>query len=139
MRPTRLAVVLPAVAALSCSTPSPVPSQLPPPPTTTVPAPATSTPPPPATGAPTAAAPTTAPPAGAKTCTVPNVVGMVHQTAQDTMQAAGLYRLREEDATGQGRLLVVDRNWTTTAQSVPAGQEVSCDTVIMLSAKKIGE
>ncbi|CAL9655397.1 hypothetical protein SUDANB95_06739 [Actinosynnema sp. ALI-1.44] len=83
--------------------------------------------------APPAAAPTT------KTCTVPDVVGMVHQTAQDTMQAAGLYRLREEDATGQGRVLVVDRNWTTTAQSVPAGSVVDCATEVLLSAKKTGE
>ncbi|CCH27602.1 hypothetical protein ABZ816_07980 [Actinosynnema sp. NPDC047251] len=64
---------------------------------------------------------------------------MVHQTAQDTMQAAGFYRLREEDATGQGRLLVVDRNWTTTAQNVEAGKEIPCDTVVVLSAKKTGE
>ena len=30
---------------------------------------------------------------------VPNVVGIDHQLAQDTMQAAGLYNLAEEDAT----------------------------------------
>ncbi|ONI86348.1 hypothetical protein ALI22I_26415 [Saccharothrix sp. ALI-22-I] len=75
----------------------------------------------------------------AKTCTVPDVVGMVHQSAQDTMQAAGLYRLREEDATGQNRVLVLDRNWTTTAQDVAAGQVVPCDTEITLLAKKTGE
>ncbi|MEU4801233.1 hypothetical protein [Actinosynnema sp. NPDC023587] len=67
------------------------------------------------------------------------MVGLVHQTAQDTMQAAGLYRLKEEDATGQGRLLVVDRNWTTTAQNVEAGKEVPCDTEIVLAARKTGE
>ncbi|MEV8438270.1 PASTA domain-containing protein [Actinosynnema sp. NPDC051121] len=78
-------------------------------------------------------------PAAPKTCTVPDVVGMVHQDAQDTMQAAGLYNLREQDSTGQGRVLVVDRNWTTTAQSVAAGQVVDCKTEILLSAKKIGE
>jgi hypothetical protein len=84
---------------------------------------------------------TTAPPAAAapKTCTVPNVVGMVHQYAQDTMQAAGLHMLLEKDATGQGRVLVLDRNWETTAQSVAAGEVVECTTVITLSAKKIGE
>ena len=38
--------------------------------------------------------------------TVPDVVGKDHQLAQDTMQAAGLYSLAEEDATGQGRLLI---------------------------------
>ncbi|MEU4739076.1 hypothetical protein AB0G02_01250 [Actinosynnema sp. NPDC023658] len=78
-------------------------------------------------------------PVTAGTCTVPDVVGMVHQHAQDTMQAAGLFNLREEDATGQGRVLVLDRNWTTTAQSVAAGQVVDCTTEILLSAKKIGE
>ncbi|WP_231648432.1 PASTA domain-containing protein [Saccharothrix sp. NRRL B-16348] len=83
---------------------------------------------------------TTAPaPAAPETCTVPDVVGMVHQNAQDTMQAAGLYNLREQDSTGQGRALVLDRNWTTTAQSVAAGQAVDCMTEILLSAKKTGE
>jgi hypothetical protein len=75
----------------------------------------------------------------AKTCTVPNVVGLVHQTAQDTMQAAGLFMLMEQDATGQGRMLVVDRNWRTTAQSVAAGSVVDCSTEILLSAKKLDE
>lgn len=87
----------------------------------------------------TAAAPPPPAAAAPKTCTVPNVVGMVHQYAQDTMQAAGLYMLQEQDATGRGRMLVLDRNWETTAQSVPAGKVVDCTTVIMLSAKKIGE
>ena len=55
------------------------------------------------------------------------------------MQAAGLFFLLEKDATGQGRVLVLDRNWTTTAQSVPAGSVVDCGAEITLSAKKIGE
>lgn len=84
-------------------------------------------------------APSTQAAAAPKMCTVPDVVGLVHQTAQDTMQASGLYMLTEEDATGKGRMLVMDRNWTTTAQSVPAGQVVDCNTSIKLSAKKIGE
>ncbi|MGM1059818.1 hypothetical protein [Saccharothrix sp. Mg75] len=81
------------------------------------------------------------PPGGraADTCTVPQVVGMVHQEAQDALQAAGLFRLLEEDATGQGRMVLVDRNWVTTAQSVPGGQVVDCGTDITLAAKKIGE
>ncbi|WP_306745776.1 PASTA domain-containing protein [Saccharothrix yanglingensis] len=74
-----------------------------------------------------------------ETCTVPDVVGMVHQQAQDTMQDAGLFQLREEDATGRGRMLIVDRNWTTTAQSVAAGQVVACDTEITLAARKTDE
>jgi hypothetical protein len=93
----------------------------------------------PATAVTTTSAPAPPPPAAPTTCTVPNVVGMVHQYAQDTMQAAGLYVLLEQDATGRGRMLVLDRNWETTAQSVPAGQVVDCTTAITLSAKKIGE
>ncbi|WP_447005566.1 PASTA domain-containing protein [Saccharothrix isguenensis] len=115
-----------------------------PPATTTVTVPAATTPPAtaPATTEPTATEPaaTTAPATeAAKTCTVPNVVGMIHQTAQDTMQAAGLYVLREQDATGQGRVLVLDRNWTTTAQTPAAGEVVPCDTEVLLSARKNGE
>ncbi|MCX2955323.1 PASTA domain-containing protein [Lentzea sp. NEAU-D7] len=84
------------------------------------------------------AATTTAAPAPAtKTCTVPNVVGLVHQTAQDTIQKAGLFLLAEEDASGQGRLLINDRNWKTTKQNVAAGTVVDCNTKILLSAEKI--
>ncbi|MGM1061694.1 PASTA domain-containing protein [Saccharothrix sp. Mg75] len=124
---------LAAAALTGCSAPSPAAQSAAP-----APAPASETAPVQATTTPPAATTAAQAPA-AKTCTVPQVVGMVHQTAQDTMQAAGLFMLREEDATGQGRVLVVDRNWTTTAQSVPAGQEVDCSTEILLSAKKTGE
>ncbi|XVV04125.1 PASTA domain-containing protein [Actinosynnema sp. CA-248983] len=127
MIPTRSTVAALGLIALTACAPPTTPEAPPPSPTAANPA-GTS-----------AAATTIEPPPTAKTCTVPDVVGMVHQTAQDTMQAAGLYRLREEDATGQGRVLVVDRNWTTTAQSVPAGQVVDCTTEVLLSAKKIGE
>jgi hypothetical protein len=67
---------------------------------------------------------------------VPAVVGMNHQAAQDTMQAAGLYNLREHDGSGQNRLLIWDRNWTTIAQDPPAGTLVSPDAVITLTAVK---
>ncbi|MCG8915833.1 PASTA domain-containing protein [Actinokineospora sp. PR83] len=129
---TRLAALLTIPALLTACAPPQATDQAP---STTTPA----TPPPPAAPASTTTAAPEPPSPAEKTCTVPNVVGMVHQTAQDTMQAAGLYVLLEEDATGQGRLLVVDRNWTTTAQSVPAGQVVHCTQEITLSAKKTGE
>lgn len=77
-------------------------------------------------------------PAGGK-IKVPNVVGKDHQLAQDTMQEAGLYILLEEDATGQDRLLILDRNWTTVAQDPPAGTLVSEDQAITLKAKMDGE
>lgn len=78
-------------------------------------------------------------PSSAGRIRVPNVVGKDHQLAQDTMQAAGLYNLAEEDATGQGRVLLVDRNWTTVAQSPKAGSMVNEDQTIVLRAKKDGE
>lgn len=71
--------------------------------------------------------------------TVPDVVGRDHQFAQDTMQAAGLYNLAEEDATGQGRALLWDRNWVVVSQSPPAGSRVNADTTIVLRSKKDGE
>ncbi len=67
---------------------------------------------------------------------MPNVVGKDHQLAQDTMQAAGLYNLAEEDATGQGRLLILDRNWTVVSQSPPPGTMVNEDQTITLRSKK---
>lgn len=70
---------------------------------------------------------------------VPDVVGIDHQLAQDTMQAAGLYNLAEEDATGQGRMLLFDRNWTVVSQDPPAGAMVNEDQTITLRSKKDNE
>lgn len=70
---------------------------------------------------------------------VPDVVGEDHQLAQDTMQAAGLYMLDEEDATGQGRMLIMDRNWTVVSQSPEAGERVSEGTEILPSSEKDDE
>lgn len=72
----------------------------------------------------------------AKRVKVPDVSGMNHQDAQDTMQKAGLYNLREVDGTGQGRMLVLDRNWVQTGQDPVAGTEVPADAVITLTAVK---
>ncbi|QWF79278.1 PASTA domain-containing protein [Amycolatopsis sp. CA-230715] len=72
----------------------------------------------------------------AKSATVPDVSGMDHQSAQDTMQAAGFYNLREVDGTGKGRMLLVDRNWVQTGQSPAAGTVAPTDTVITLTAIK---
>ena len=71
--------------------------------------------------------------------TVPDVVGRDHQAAQDRMQEAGLFNLAEEDATGQGRALLVDRNWTVVEQSPKAGSKVKEDRTITLRSKKKGE
>lgn len=79
------------------------------------------------------------PPPSTQTGVVPNVVGLNHQLAQDTMQAAGFYFLTEEDATGQGRALLNDRNWVVVTQSPAPGTQAPPDTKITLRSKKIGE
>ncbi|WP_431879411.1 PASTA domain-containing protein [Amycolatopsis sacchari] len=71
--------------------------------------------------------------------TVPDVSGMNHQDAQDTMQAAGLYNLREVDGTGRGRMLILDRDWVQTGQTPAAGTKVTPDTVITLTAIKYSD
>ncbi|HEV7934208.1 MAG TPA: PASTA domain-containing protein [Actinomadura sp.] len=89
-----------------------------------------------------AAAPSSEPssmPAKPQMVRVPNVVGKNHQLAQDLMQAQGLYNLREKDATGANRMLIIDRNWVVVSQSPKAGKRVSVETVVTLASKKIGE
>ncbi|GAA2145733.1 PASTA domain-containing protein [Actinomadura napierensis] len=70
---------------------------------------------------------------------VPNVVGHNHQKAQNEMQAHGLYMLAEKDATGQGRMLLWDRNWVVVRQTPHAGTLVKSTATITLYSKKIGE
>ncbi|NDU74053.1 PASTA domain-containing protein [Actinomadura sp. DSM 109109] len=93
---------------------------------------------------PSATAPASAPPSAtkapaAKKIRVPNVVGENHQAAQNAMQAAGLWMLQEEDAIGQGRMLILDRNWQVVRQKPKAGTRVAPEATITLYSKKIGE
>lgn len=87
----------------------------------------------------TASASPSASPTPPRKIKVPDVVGMNHQAAQDLMQSRGLYMLQEEDATGQGRMLLLDRNWVVVRQSPKAGTRVTEDRTITLYSKKIGE
>ena len=70
---------------------------------------------------------------------VPNVSGMDHQLAQDTLQAAGFYMLEEVDCSGQDRMMLWDRNWTVETQKPAAGSQASLDATITLCAVKDGE
>ena len=70
---------------------------------------------------------------------VPDVVGLDHQLAQDTLQATGLYMLMEKDATGLGRLLLYDRNWTVVKQSPKPGTRVGENRTITLFSVKDDE
>ncbi|WP_246485822.1 PASTA domain-containing protein [Kribbella qitaiheensis] len=91
----------------------------------------TNTPPPPT--------PTPTPTPTGASGVVPDVVGVNHQLAQDTMQAAGYFYLTEQDATGKGRLLINDRNWVVVSQLPTGGTKAPLDTKILLRSKKIGE
>lgn len=70
---------------------------------------------------------------------VPNVMGLDHQLAQDTMQFAGLRNLSEEDASGEGRRLLWDRNWIVVGQTPEPGLIVDKDTEITLYSLKDDE
>ncbi|MET8760559.1 PASTA domain-containing protein [Lentzea sp. NPDC004782] len=71
--------------------------------------------------------------------TVPNVVCLDLQKAQDTLQAAGFYLLGSEDATGKHRQQLVDRNWVVVTQSASPGSRPDPKTKITLGAVKFGE
>ena len=79
--------------------------------------------------------------AAADDCTeVPDVVGLRDlQLSQDTLQAAGFYVMDQEDATGQDRAQLLDRNWVVTRQDPKAGACVDLTTTITTYAKKHGE
>ncbi|PRH77912.1 hypothetical protein C6N75_18005 [Streptomyces solincola] len=66
---------------------------------------------------------------------LPNLVGMDLQAAQDSAQAAGFFILDDQDASGQGRLQVMDRNWTVCSQQPTAGEHPA-DTKVILYAVK---
>lgn len=70
------------------------------------------------------------------TIKVPDVSGMNHQDAQDAMQAAGLYNLREVDSSGKKRMMIIDRNWCQTGQDPKPGTVVPAGTVVTLYADK---
>lgn len=78
------------------------------------------------------------PEAEPETAALPDVVGQDLQAAQDTAQAAGFYVLDDQDASGQNRLQVLDRNWTVCSQKPEPGTHPT-DTPVTLYAVKDGE
>ncbi|MET9801981.1 hypothetical protein [Streptomyces sp. NPDC006368] len=93
-----------------------------------------------ATPAPTTPAPAkSSVPAEVERASVPNVVGMVLQTAQDTAQAEGFYFLTSHDSTGADRVQVLDRNWKVCSQSQAAGRSIPTTTTLDFGAVKLEE
>jgi PASTA domain len=76
---------------------------------------------------------------GGGAAVVPDLVGVDHQLAQDTLQAAGFYLIDETDCSGDDRLLLWDRNWVVVEQDPPGGTSASTDDTITLCSVKDDE
>ncbi|MCS0639165.1 PASTA domain-containing protein [Streptomyces sp. LP05-1] len=72
---------------------------------------------------------------GSGPAALPDFSGMDLQEAQDTAQSVGFYVLDDQDASGQGRLQIMDRNWTVCSQD-PAPGTYATDTAVTLYAVK---
>jgi PASTA domain-containing protein len=73
---------------------------------------------------------------------MPNLVGQDLQAAQNAIQAltaSAIFFTSSTDATGQGRLQVVDSNWIVCSQNVGPGQAITAGTRIEFAAVKQGE
>lgn len=75
---------------------------------------------------------------GGKTAELPNFTGEVLQNAQDGAQAAGFWVLDSTDATGMGRVQVLDRNWTVCSQDPAPGMH-DVTTVVTFATVKLTE
>lgn len=71
--------------------------------------------------------------------TMPRVVGMNLQLAQDLLQSKGSYILDQVDHKGLLRLQVLDSNWKICKQTPGAGKVVFASTVVTLSSVKLTE
>lgn len=89
---------------------------------------------PPVTAPPETAAPAPAP----ASATMPDVMCMNLQDAQDTIQANGVFFSGSFDATGQDRNQIVDSNWVVVSQEPPAGAPIG-EGDARLGAVKYGE
>lgn len=76
--------------------------------------------------------------AGAKEAIMPDVVCHNLQTAQDEIQAAGVFYSRSEDASGKGRAQIMDRNWIVVSQTPAPGSPIGEGDAV-LSVVKEGE
>jgi len=75
----------------------------------------------------------------ATTFIMPDLLGKDLQSAQDELQALGSFVLDQEDASGEGRVQVLDSNWQVCTQSVKAGDDAPIDEIVLLAAVKDDE
>lgn len=69
---------------------------------------------------------------------MPDVVCMGLQDAQDEIQDHGVFFSKSEDASGDGRRQLFDRNWIVVAQSPAPGEEIG-EGEAVLSVVKTNE
>jgi beta-lactam-binding protein with PASTA domain len=66
---------------------------------------------------------------------MPDVVCMNLQTAQDEIQDHGVLLSRSEDASGAGRMQVLDRNWVVVEQSPATGTPIGEGEAVLFVVK----
>jgi hypothetical protein len=71
-----------------------------------------------------------------QTFIMPRVVGMNLQYAQDLLQSLGSYLMRQEDASGLGRIQILDRNWKVCRQFPFPGKKSPLSTIVILGSVK---
>ena len=69
---------------------------------------------------------------------MPDVMCMNLQDAQDTIQEAGVFFSRSDDATGEGRHQIIDSNWQVVGQTPAPGTPIS-EFEAVLDVVKYGE
>ncbi len=69
---------------------------------------------------------------------MPDVVCLDLQTAQDTIQEAGVFFSRSHDATGRDRMQLLDSNWQVVAQTPAPGTPIG-ELEAVLDVVKYGE
>ncbi len=70
---------------------------------------------------------------------MPDLVGMNLQEAQDALQALGSYVLDQEDASGEGRVQLLDSNWRVCSQNPVPETEMPIEATVLLAAVKLDE
>jgi len=70
---------------------------------------------------------------------IPDVVCMDLQLAQDKAQAAGIYQVTSEDASGRRRRQVDDRDWFVVSQTPPAGTRPTRSPRMVLKVQAYGD
>ncbi|MHB1164236.1 MAG: hypothetical protein ACYC90_09285 [Candidatus Nanopelagicales bacterium] len=75
----------------------------------------------------------------AGTFIMPRMVGANLQAAQDWLQSRGSYFMDQVDASGRGRLQIIDSGWYVCWQQPPPGTQVPVTAMIRLGVVKYGE